>query len=65
MAFSGQLGVGLMVKPPAAGSASAALYNTEKSAILSSLKRRAKIVGTALNKLEGVSCQVISHSRTH
>merc|ERR1740117_2615969 len=46
-----------MVKPPAAGSASAALYNTEKSAILSSLKRRAKIVGTALNKLEGVSCQ--------
>ena len=43
----------------------ARLYNTEKSAILSSLKRRAKIVGTALNKLEGVSCQVISHSRTH
>eukprot|EP01052_Picozoa_sp_SAG31_P011934 SAG31_NODE_688_length_12807_cov_6.395814_2_plen_175_part_00 len=53
----GQVGVGLMVKPPAPGAPSYAQYEAEKKAIMDSLQRRAKIVGNALNKLEGVSCQ--------
>ena len=40
----GQLSVGLMVQPPKAGSPSFEKYDTEKNAILDSLKRRAALV---------------------
>merc|ERR1711865_203205 len=53
----GQLSVGLMVQPPKAGSPSFEKYDTEKNAILDSLKRRAALVEKSLNALEGVACQ--------
>ena len=52
----GQIGTGLMVKPPAPGEPSHDKYAEEKGAILSSLKRRATRLVEALNALEGVSC---------
>lgn len=52
----GQLMVGLMVNPPKEGDASFDLYQSEISKIYESLKRRAKTLSDALNKLEGVSC---------
>eukprot|EP00735_Rhodelphis_limneticus_P007935 TRINITY_DN2064_c0_g1::TRINITY_DN2064_c0_g1_i1::g.21748::m.21748 TRINITY_DN2064_c0_g1::TRINITY_DN2064_c0_g1_i1::g.21748 ORF type:complete len:493 (-),score=128.30,sp/P52894/ALA2_HORVU/55.62/0.0,Aminotran_1_2/PF00155.16/2.2e-39,Beta_elim_lyase/PF01212.16/0.0068 TRINITY_DN2064_c0_g1_i1:212-1651(-) len=52
----GQVTVGLMVNPPKPEEESYPLYNTEKSAILASLKRRAVKLVAALNKLEGVTC---------
>lgn len=53
----GQLAVGLMVNPPSEGDESHVQYVSEKNAILSSLKRRARILVDALNNLEGVTCQ--------
>ena len=53
----GQLAVGLMVNPPSEGDESHAQYVSEKNAILSSLKRRARLLVDALNNLEGVTCQ--------
>jgi len=52
----GQIAVGLMVRPPQQGEASHALYSSERETIMSSLKRRATKLVTALNALEGVSC---------
>ena len=52
----GQIATGLMVQPPAPGDASHATYDAEKSAILASMKRRAKKLVDGLNALDGVSC---------
>lgn len=55
----GQVATGLMVQPPVRGEPSFAVYEAEKGAILSSLKRRAQMLSVALNALEGVSCNTI------
>eukprot|EP00401_Gymnodinium_catenatum_P016675 CAMPEP_0117606498 /NCGR_PEP_ID=MMETSP0784-20121206/79743_1 /TAXON_ID=39447 /ORGANISM="" /LENGTH=513 /DNA_ID=CAMNT_0005409581 /DNA_START=76 /DNA_END=1618 /DNA_ORIENTATION=+ len=52
----GQISVGLMVNPPAAGDESYETYVSERDAILSSLKRRAQKVAAALNALQGITC---------
>jgi len=53
----GQVVVDVMVNPPKPGDESYEQYKKEKEAILSSLKRRAQLLTTALNKLPGMSCQ--------
>ncbi|GAM23260.1 hypothetical protein SAMD00019534_064350 [Acytostelium subglobosum LB1] len=52
----GQLVVDLMVNPPQEGEASHKQYIEERDAIYNSLKRRANLLATALNSLEGVTC---------
>jgi len=52
----GQVIVDVMVRPPKPGDESYELYNKEKQEILASLKRRAEWLTSALNKLEGVTC---------
>jgi aspartate/methionine/tyrosine aminotransferase len=52
----GQLSVGLSIRPPTADNESFALYTQEKTSILDSLKRRAKLVEKALNALR--ACRV-------
>jgi len=56
---SGQLMTGLMCNPPAAGSPSGALYQSERDAILASLKRRAIKLAQVLNACKGVSCNEV------
>ena len=55
----GQIGAGLMVNPPAPGDESYEVYQAEKSAILTSLNRRAVKLTEAINKLPEVSCNAI------
>ena len=45
-----------MVQPPKKGDASYGIYVQERNAIYDSLKRRAESLTTALNKLDGVTC---------
>ena len=45
-----------MVRPPREGEASYSRYQSEKDAVLSSMKRRALKLVDGLNALEGVSC---------
>ena len=45
-----------MVNPPAPGDASFESYTSEVDSIYESLRRRAKRLADALNKMEGVSC---------
>eukprot|EP00823_Brevimastigomonas_motovehiculus_P004775 TRINITY_DN326_c2_g2_i2.p1 TRINITY_DN326_c2_g2~~TRINITY_DN326_c2_g2_i2.p1 ORF type:complete len:498 (-),score=144.47 TRINITY_DN326_c2_g2_i2:547-2040(-) len=54
--ITGQIMVGMMVNPPKSGEESYPLYQKEKDAILSSLKRRAKKVAEMMNSTKGVSC---------
>lgn len=56
----GQVATYAMVNPPRPGSPSYELYNKEKTAILDELKKRAIILAEGLNKIEGVSCNVIA-----
>lgn len=56
---NGQVCCALMMNPPQQGSPSYELYRQERDAILSSLKRRAKLVVDTFNKLEGVSCNPV------
>merc|ERR1711991_849261 len=56
MGVIGQLAVGLLVNPPKEGDESYAQYKQETDAIYQSLKRRARKVCSALDSLEGVSC---------
>jgi len=53
---AGQILMSLVMDPPKEGDASYDLYVKERDDILSSLKRRAKLIVSGLNKLEGVSC---------
>ena len=53
---AGQILMSLVMDPPKEGEPSYGLYVEERDAILSSLKRRAKLIVSSLNKLEGVSC---------
>ncbi|CAG9465317.1 unnamed protein product [Pedinophyceae sp. YPF-701] len=56
---SGQVVMACVMDPPRPGEPSHAVYERERSAILGSLARRANMVADGLNKLEGVSCQVV------
>jgi glutamate--glyoxylate aminotransferase len=53
----GQVALGLMVNPPKPGDHSHAQFIREKSALLESLKRRARMITDAFNSMEGVVCQ--------
>ncbi|KAH3742688.1 alanine transaminase [Pelomyxa schiedti] len=53
----GQVMTDLMVMPPQQGEPSYGQYIAEKTKILKSLKARAEMISTALNNLEGYSCQ--------
>uniref|UniRef100_A0A7S0JGZ5 Aminotransferase class I/classII large domain-containing protein n=1 Tax=Calcidiscus leptoporus TaxID=127549 RepID=A0A7S0JGZ5_9EUKA len=52
----GQLAMGLIVRPPRAGEPSHALFSTQRSTILESLRKRADKLAVALDSLEGVTC---------
>jgi alanine transaminase len=52
----GQILMDLKVNPPKEGDDSYEQYVKERDDILSSLKRRSKILTESLNKLEGMSC---------
>ncbi|XP_034899125.1 alanine aminotransferase 2, mitochondrial isoform X2 [Populus alba] len=54
--ISGQILASLVMSPPKDGDESYESYSAEKDGILSSLKRRAKTLEDAFNKLEGVTC---------
>ena len=54
--LSGQVVVGCMVNPPTEGDVSYPIFFQERSAILTSLARRAARLASLLNELEGVSC---------
>jgi glutamate--glyoxylate aminotransferase len=53
----GQIALGLMVNPPKPNDPSYALYMQEKSDLIASLKRRARLITDAFNRLEGFTCQ--------
>lgn len=53
---AGQILMSMVMDPPKEGDPSYGKYIEERDAILSSLKRRAKLIVNCLNKLEGVSC---------
>ena len=52
----GQIGTGLMVRPPKPGEASYAAFAAERDGIMTSLKRRATKLVAGLNALDGVTC---------
>jgi aspartate/methionine/tyrosine aminotransferase len=54
----GQIVTYLMVNPPKPGDESFELYEKEKNGILSELKIKSEILGTELNKIEGMSTDV-------
>ena len=58
----GQVALDVMVNPPKEGEPSYALYRAERDAILSSLKRRATQLCSALDALPGLSCHPIDGS---
>ena len=52
-----QVALGLMVNPPKLGDTSYNLYRREHDNVISSLKRRARLMTDMFNSLEGVVCQ--------
>ena len=56
----GQTAVYAMVRPPKPGMPSYAQYAAEKGAILDTLKQRAILLAEGLNRIEGISCNVIA-----
>jgi alanine transaminase len=57
--LSGQICMALMMTPPREGDASYELYAQERDGILSSLRRRAKMIEKGMNEMEGVSCNAV------
>merc|ERR1712039_625867 len=55
----GQAAMASVVNPPVEGDPSFPLYQQERDAVLSSLKRKAQLVTKRLNEVPGVSCQVV------
>jgi len=53
----GQVALGIMVNPPKPGDVSYPLFRREKQALIDSLRRRARLITDAFNRLEGVVCQ--------
>jgi aspartate/methionine/tyrosine aminotransferase len=58
--LAGQAATYAMVRPPKPGMPSYALYAAEKGAILDTLKERAILLAEGLNRIEGISCNVIA-----
>jgi aspartate/methionine/tyrosine aminotransferase len=58
--LAGQVATYAMVHPPRLGDPSYELYNREKMAILEELKTRAALLAEGLNKIDGISCNVIA-----
>jgi aspartate/methionine/tyrosine aminotransferase len=58
--LAGQVATYTMLRPPLAGSPSFAKYQAEKSAILEAMKERAVILAEGLNRIEGITCNVIA-----
>lgn len=56
----GQVALGLMVNPPQPGDPSYTQCERERQAIIGSLRRRARLLTDAFNKLDGVVCQETS-----
>ncbi len=54
--LAGQVAAWCLVSPPPSGTASAALWKSEREGILSELATRAKILAEGLNRIEGISC---------
>ncbi|XP_060535868.1 alanine aminotransferase 1-like [Cylas formicarius] len=55
----GQVCMDTVVNPPTKGEPSYELYMKEKTAVLDSLKARAKMVADAFNSMEGFSCNTV------
>ncbi|XP_038223374.1 alanine aminotransferase 1-like [Zerene cesonia] len=55
----GQAAVDTVAKPPAAGEPSYELWIKEKTEVLRSLDRRAKMIADTFNAMEGFSCNVV------
>ncbi|HJW71940.1 MAG TPA: aminotransferase class I/II-fold pyridoxal phosphate-dependent enzyme [Geothrix sp.] len=58
--LAGQAATYAMVRPPKPGMPSYAQYAAERSAILDTLKQRAVLLAEGLNRIEGISCNVIA-----
>ncbi|HLX12913.1 MAG TPA: aminotransferase class I/II-fold pyridoxal phosphate-dependent enzyme [Bacteroidota bacterium] len=56
--ITGQLVTYMMVSPPKPGDASYDTYVAERDAVLSSLKRKAEILGKGVNEIEGMSVEI-------
>jgi len=53
---AGQIMMSLMVRPPAVGDHSYESHNEEEQSIFQSLKRRAKLLVSGLNGIDGITC---------
>jgi aspartate/methionine/tyrosine aminotransferase len=58
--LTGQTATYAMVRPPKPGMPSYATYAAEKGAILDTLKQRAILLAEGLNRIEGITCNVIA-----
>jgi aspartate/methionine/tyrosine aminotransferase len=58
--LAGQAATYAMVRPPKPGTPSHAQYAAEKDGILDTLKQRAILLAEGLNRIEGISCNVIA-----
>jgi aspartate/methionine/tyrosine aminotransferase len=58
--LAGQAATYAMVRPPKPGMPSYAQYAAEKNAILDTLKQRAILLAEGLNRIEGITCNVIA-----
>ena len=58
--LAGQAATYAMVRPPRPGMPSHEAYQAEKTAILDTLKHRAILLAEGLNRIEGISCNVIA-----
>ena len=58
--LAGQVTTYSMVRPPRPGSPSYEQYASERGAILDTLKQRALLLAEGLNRIEGISCNVIA-----
>lgn len=58
--LAGQAATYAMVRPPKPGMPSYTQYAAEKGAILDTLKRRAILLAEGLNRIEGITCNVIA-----
>lgn len=57
--INGQICMAMVMNPPKPGDASYEMYNKERTDILESLKRRAKMVVESLSSLEGITCNEV------
>lgn len=57
--LAGQVATYVMVRPPSPGTPSHATFQAERSGILEEMKKRAVILAEGLNRIEGITCNVI------